>query len=396
MINYRNLHAADGSFLGFLYQIERAIFWLSITANDGIVGLEVDDDIVVKLNSGLGINTIYEQAKHSKSSKIPYTDKGVDLWKTLSIWVEAVLREDINLDSCYFSLLTNKKLPETRLAKKLSNASLKNRDDIEALCGELKTIASTLKKAQRTFGDIVLSCPDEILMGLIDRIVVMDNGYTHNNNEMKKAIKNNLSISDGVPFDHIYNALFGYVTSTMINAWRQGEKGWLSVNSFNHQYNQLIAEFTKKSFVEKTIDLLPVHPNDIKLNQNKNYVEQLRLIDCSDDEVLKAIHDYVRAASERSRFAKDGELSEQKFKLYFEDLIDNWESLSKPIFKFANKPKDFVKIGYEVYYGTIKYKGKLNNYEPEQGYTHRGSYHHLADTELVGWHPEWNKKNTTT
>lgn len=118
------------------------------------------------------------------------------------------------------------------------------------------------------------------------------------------------------------------------------------------------------------------------------FVEQLNLIGGDEEDIIDAIHDYVRAASERSRLAQDGEISERKFKIYFDDLLSHWKSISKPKFKFCS-PADYKKIGYEVYFNSLLYKGKLNNYEPEQGYTHRGSYHYLADQVQLGWHPKW-------
>ena len=69
MVNLANLHGADGSILGFLYQIERALLWLSASPDDAVVGIEVDEDITVRLTQGEEIHTIYEQAKHSVQPK---------------------------------------------------------------------------------------------------------------------------------------------------------------------------------------------------------------------------------------------------------------------------------------------------------------------------------------
>ncbi|RYE54703.1 MAG: hypothetical protein EOP48_11735, partial [Sphingobacteriales bacterium] len=82
--------AADGSFLGYLFQIERVVLWLSELPESACVGVEVADDIVVKLSDGLDIKEIYEQAKHTQGKAAPFSDKSEDLWKTLSIWIKAV------------------------------------------------------------------------------------------------------------------------------------------------------------------------------------------------------------------------------------------------------------------------------------------------------------------
>ena len=153
MNNTNNLHSADGSILGFLYQIERALQWLSSSDLTAFVGVEVDDDITIKLINGDDIETIYEQAKHSQTSRIPYADRSIDLWKTLSIWIEAVTSNKINIEHSLLSFLTNKRIPNNRLAIRLKNESLggvenlKNKNaSIIKLANELKEIAAKLPK----------------------------------------------------------------------------------------------------------------------------------------------------------------------------------------------------------------------------------------------------------
>ncbi|WP_316812572.1 ABC-three component system protein [Pedobacter heparinus] len=395
MNSVENLHSADGSFLGFLYQIERAMEWLSSSNLEAVVGVEVDDDITVKLSAGDNIQTIYEQSKHSISKKIPYSDNSEDVWKTLSIWVEAVQSGRFNVKHSIFSFLSNKKIPSNRLIVMLDRERLNNPENlgqanqsIRALAQNLIERAGKLPKSLKKYGQVILECPLEMLIQIVDKITIMDMHYTHNSHNAKLKLRNNLSMSEDIPFDHMYKALFGYVADTLIMQWRDRQPGWISVKAFNQQYTQLLTDFKKKSFFEQTVDSLPVGNMDIERNRGKLFVEQLGYIGCNEEEIIEAIHDFVRAASERSRFANDGEISEQKFNNYFDDLISHWKSISRPIFKFA-QDKDHKKVGYEVYYKSLLYKGRLNNYEPEQSYTHKGSYHYLADETQLGWHPNW-------
>ncbi|MDN3588071.1 hypothetical protein QWY86_15415 [Pedobacter aquatilis] len=395
MINVSNLHGADGSFLGFLFQIERALLWLSSSQEDAVVGIEVDEDITVRLTDGEEIHSIYEQAKHSISKKIPFSDKSEDLWKTLAIWVEATSTGRFNIKNSTLSFLTNRKMPSSRLVYTLHNEKLTNlsntnhkNESIINLAKRLKIEAGKLPKALKPYREIIEECPNDVLVSIIDRITVLDNAVVHERNSLKKTLKGNLHISDDIPFDSVYNGLFGYVADTLIMLWRERKAGWISVKAFNQQYIQLVTDFKRKSFIEKTVDSLPVGLSDISKNRGKVFVEQLNLIGGDEEEIIDAIHDYVRAASERSRLAQDGEISESKFRNYFDDLLNHWKSISKPKFKYCG-PSDYTKIGYEVYYKSLLYKGKLNNYEPEQGYTHRGSYHYLADQVQLGWHPKW-------
>lgn len=402
MSHSNNLHSADGSILGFLYQIQRALIWLSSSDIEALVGVEVDDDITVQLIDGADIKIIYEQAKHSQTSKIPYADSSIDLWKTISIWIEAVNSGRIDASKAVFSFLTNKKLPSARLVIKLSKATTISEENIKekngpiiALANQLKQRAAKLPKSLAKYGQIVQDCPIDRLVRIIDKMTVLDSTYTHNVKQEKTALKNNLSLAEDIPFDYIYQGLFGFVSDCLIVQWKNRKPGWISVKAFNNQYAELLASFKKKSFFEKTVDSLPVSSTDIIKNKGKMYVNQLKNIGCTEEEIIEAIHDFVRAASERSRFAQDGEIPKQKFDMYFDDLVSYWVSISRPKFRFANA-SEFIKIGYEVYYYTLLYKGKLNNYEPEQGYTHKGSYHYLADENRLGWHPEWVKLKDKT
>lgn len=385
-----NLTAADGSFLGYLFQIERVINWLSELPENASVGVEVADDIVVKLANGADVKDIYEQAKHTQNKAAPYADKSEDLWKTLSIWINAVLSEKINPETSKFSLLSNRPIPTNRLAFHLHKCSFEDEEGLDECCNKLIEEAGKLRSSLKPYGEVVNRCPLEVLKKIVSNIVILDTKYEHNRKEFLKKLKSNLHLSDDMPVDHIADKLFGFVSTYLIENWQNRKEAWLDVKIFNQQFTQLVAEFKPKPFFEKAAELLPISKGEVKKNKFKPYVEQLKLIECDEDEILESIHDYLRALSERDRFAKDGEISSEKFDQYFDDLLQNWKVVSKPRFKFSEETKH-IETGYRVYYETLKYKGKLNNYEPEQHYTYRGAYHHLANELSLGWHPKWKE-----
>lgn len=383
-----NLHSADGSFLGFLFQIERALLWLSEGGEGGKIGIETDDDIVVQLKRGLEIETIYEQAKNTQKQKLAYSDLSEDLWKTLHIWVSAAVEGRVDPKKSIFSAVTNKKIPITRLLTKLHLAKMDNEPGMTDIVATLKATAKKLSKDNKKYGETIINCDEAILKSVIDKIEVYDGSFHHSQSDFKKKLKQNLSIGDKLPFDHIYNNLLGHVTETIINCWRSNEEAWLEVNKFNNLYNDLVTEFNKKTFIENATEFLPVNRKEIEKNKKKLYVEQLKAINCTEDELLEAIHDYIRASSEKNRYAKEFEITSKKFELYYEDLKKYWNNISSPRFRirenFSNED-----IGYKVYNETTLYKGKLNKQEPEQSYTYKGAFHYLANETEIGWHPEW-------
>lgn len=383
-----NPSSAEGSFLGYLFQIERIIIWLSELDENASVGAEVADDIVIKLGKGEKVSEIYEQAKHTIGSEAPYTNKSIDLWKTLSIWVKAVEDGSIDPKISKFSLLSNLPLPANRFAHKLSKANFGDKTNLDTCCDDLLKIAGKLSKEVKPYGDIVSKCPIEKLKQIISNIEILDPTYKHSKDEYLKKLRSELHIPDDMPIEHISEKLFGFVSSHLMESWRDNKEAWITVKVFNKQCAQLVAEYSVKPFYEKTTESLPITKVEIEKNRGSTYVAQLKLIDCSEDEILESIHEFMRALSERDRYAKDGEISPEKMEQYLDDLKQNWITISKPRFKFCTNDQ-YVRVGYEVLFETLKYKGKLNNYEPEQHYTYKGAYHHLANELSLGWHPTW-------
>lgn len=385
-----NLHNADGSFLGFLFQIERVLVWLSEIGEDGKIGIETDDDVVVQIKNGSKIETIYEQAKNNQSQKLAYSDQSEDLWKTLHIWVSAVVSGKVDPNVSIFSAITNKKIPANRLITKLAVAKLSDNAAMNDVVASLRLTAAKLSKDNKKYGDTIINCDDTVLKSIIDKITIFDGSYHHSQNEFKKKLKANLNIGDKLPFDHIYNGLLGHVTQVVISSWRNNEEAWLEVKKFNNLYNELVAEFHKKSFIENATEFLPVSNKDIEKNKQKIYVEQLKAINCNEEELLDAIHDYIRAGSEKNRYAKEFEITSAKFDEYYKDLKAYWKNISAPRFRIKEQFTD-EDIGYKVYNEATIYKGKLNKQEPEQSYTYKGAFHFLANESEIGWHPEWSK-----
>ncbi|MBL7717688.1 MAG: hypothetical protein JNL72_02540 [Flavipsychrobacter sp.] len=387
-----NLHGADGSMLGYLVQVERAIFWLCSLPENAVVGIEVEDDISTRLNDGENIKQIYEQAKNTINSNAPYSDKSEDLWKTLAIWVNAVLEHRIDIDNARFSIFSNRPIPTSRLIYKISQASEMYREQLSQCVSRVKEIAGTLRTNLKSYGEAVINCPDDTLQKIISRVEILDANFTHDAANFTAQIKSLLHLSDDLPVNYIIDILFGNVSRQLIECWQNRRECWVAVSDFNREFTEIISVYKKKSFLEKTIDLLPpINSTEIDKNKSKKYVEQLKLIDCDETEILEGIYDYIRATGEKSRFAKDGELSEERFAEFYSDLKNNWAIQSRPRFKFANE-ENFNKIGYELYYKALEYKGILNRYVPEQHYTYKGAYHHLANELEIGWHPHWETK----
>jgi hypothetical protein len=99
-------HTAGAQSLGFDYQLYYFVL-LALELKQGQkIGFEVKDDIHIDREDG---TTILFQAKHTKHENQNLTTLDVDLWKTISNWVEFIKAGNKNfLDKNFFVLVTNK------------------------------------------------------------------------------------------------------------------------------------------------------------------------------------------------------------------------------------------------------------------------------------------------
>ncbi len=385
MSRSNNVHSASGPFAGYLFQIERVLYWLS-QSDVEIVALETEDDIVASFKGTRDAEKILEQAKHSISEKVPLSDSSLELWKTLSIWVE---RND-DTSKVYYSLVTNKPLPSNRLIKRIV-ASKNDQAEFKKLINALLEIGKVARKTIKPFANKVLACPFDRLADIFGRVELYFPDNVENTKDIKKFVRSNLGIGNDLPIDLIYRELLGYLTELIITKWRNGETFTLERETILGESNKITARYVSKTFVEKTIDLLPVDKEDIEKHKCNRFVEQLIAIGCDETEIIDAIGHYLRSKAEKSRYAFECNILESKFTEYYRDLKENWTAIFNPTTRLK-KGTPSEQVGYEVYYETLKYRGSLDGQVPEQTYTFKGAYHHLSNIPELGWHPDWKKK----
>ncbi len=383
-------HSAEGQMLGYLYQIERALFWLSVCEKDGIVSIEMEDDVVVKLQNGESIETIFEQDKSTLKASNPYGNKSKNLWKTLIIWLDLLTIHSYDISSSRFILATTKPVSKVCLARKMSNCN--DEKEAQAILQSLKKIAKEKpSKSIRSYCNKFLNYSDDLLLELILRVSLVDNDYKNDRQDLKDKIKYNLKISDEVPFSNIYIDLIGGLFDKTISYWINGENAIFNVNSIWTRKDQLIQKYSQKRFIEKTKENLPIQKIAVEQERGKNFVKQLEIIDLDEKEIIESINDYLRSKMERSTYAEQGRVTMKEFRDFENDLTERWQQIYRTKCRLSKELNDSNK-GYDIFSETIQHKGILAGIQTEQYYTTKGTYHQLSNQKILGWHPNWKEQ----
>jgi len=125
--------------LGYLFQPDRALFYLSQFSNRTFsVSIELIDDVSIHKSDGSVVLT--EQDKHSISqTSSTFSDSSKDLWRTLQIWIEKINGKILSFDN-EFICCSNKKIPSNYILSKISKCN--SEEDAKRIVDSLKEIAA--------------------------------------------------------------------------------------------------------------------------------------------------------------------------------------------------------------------------------------------------------------
>ncbi|MGO4185492.1 ABC-three component system protein [Paenibacillus sp. TAF43_2] len=368
---------------------------MSKSKTGSLVGIETEDDVVLKAKYGMG-NSVREQDKHSISSNIPFGNHSKDLWNTLNIWLKAIMEHEVDVNLTEFHLVTNKNVDDG-LVVRLSAAQ--TQEEAEECIVAIRDIAQGVPSSIVELANKVCLYSDYILAALIKKIVLCDGHSGSYGDQLEMEVKSLLLIPEEMPFEEIYNSLLGWVHYCAMNCWRNDKPAWLSRDIFAVYYQRLLSRYKSQAFNETTKNLIPIEVDDHQNQYNKLFVSQLYLLalEKDDDLLIDAIDDYLRSITERTRLSIRGEITKDEIDKFDQNLLDRWKLIFaeyKRKYKREQVNCDDVNIlgedlGLKTLVQTLDHREPLAGQQTEQYYLTRGSYHRLANKLKIGWHPDY-------
>lgn len=369
-------HEAAGQMIGYLYQVRYAMLLLLESENPSFkISIEKFDDIAFE--DGYSPVEMIQNKHHGPAGNL--TDRSVDLWKTIKVWLDQTKDKPDLLNNCKFLLIT------TQIAGKGSVASMlkkENRDENNAI-QILKAIAEERGNAElKTIYDTFLAFDQKKLFSLFKAVEVIDGAPTiaDLSDKIKKHIR--LSCYSGYE-ENVMNQVEGWWFALAVKALSSTDHTMIDYTSLRNKIVSVGDQYRDDNLPIEEWSLEEISDEELE-QDNRTFIQQLRLIEASNAVLRRAIKNYYRAYQQRSSWAREELLLPNELEEYERRLIDEWEQCKA----FMDEDGDPIVQGKALYREIMGKDIPIRKLCTEP-FVMRGSYEMLANKMDVGWHKDF-------
>ncbi|MET7483515.1 ABC-three component system protein [Streptomyces sp. NPDC005538] len=377
---------ASASALGYVYQLREALHLCvsRLGTLDWALAIEAGDDIEEIRRDG----RTYYQLKH-RSPGTRMTNASVDLWKTLRIWCHAIAHGQIDLAETDLILLTTAELPHETVGSMLQSEDSRQRDEQRALEG-LKTTRRTSKSDElaKAFAAFDL-LTDAQLESMVSKIQVIGDAPDVVAVEQKLR-QTAVAVVGREHATSFLVRLEGWFFRRAIQQLLAGSLDAITGLDFDAAFSDLRNQFGRANLpIDEDIAEMQA---DLAKYARQPFVQQLELIELGSNRVNKAVRDYMRAFSQRSRWLKENLLLPKEISRYERRLTEEWEDLfDEMVDVLGAEAAEAEKIAAarSIYRWAMTEARWRIRPECDEPFVAKGSFHILADEYKVGWHMDF-------
>jgi len=279
---------APGQLLGYTIQFPRALYHLLRSGPGDAVCVEVLGDVATLKPDGGVI------AEEDKSSIVgnPLTDKSTDLWKTFSIWIEAIICRNLDVGKTKFILYCNQS-GRNGIVGKFSSAQ--NQQEARSAIADAKKVLNDIKRDHDIwrYYDFVVNQNESLLVEVVERFELQigcDVGYDNVRFEIQRKHVPESQI------DFLMDQISGWLQKVITEKIAARELAIISWENFDHQFSVLFDRTRRRELLDFTLQY-PPKDEDIQsqVKVHPIYLKQLDAIGTSDDDILEAVSDFFES-----------------------------------------------------------------------------------------------------
>ncbi len=380
-------NTAPAQAAGYILQLERALNHLAHAGPNAAVAVEYVDDVVVIRD---GKVVIQEQDKSSaKRNTDILPDRSKALWRTLQIWLSQ--RSSAGGQACErFLFFVNNPIltPVATLMKARSNGKATASQVVAGL--RLAGSGRPGTKIQALIDD-VLSRSDADLEALIELVEIVEEGDTGTD---RTAMANSLGLNPRANVDEILEGLFGWLTSCLRAAWREGRPGVITRKEILAQSFALQSRQARSRLLPRASSEVRVAPADREHALARPFVEHLGRIDAEDEDIIQAVDHFLKFNVEKHRLVREGEIADAEWLHRGERLKERWSGIMRRRRRElqGHSPSEIDQTVLAD--ATYDYREALDGQPCDELYMTSGHYHRLADEDDVWWDPNYSAAST--
>lgn len=392
--------SAAPSAAGYFYQarLALALCLKYVNADVGVeVGIERLDDVSFEAN-GTALELL--QAKHHINRVASLTDKSVDLWKTIRIWSEATAKDPTLPARTRLALVTTGAVPNDSAVARLLPAKAypggRSRDP-KAAAALLEAVAEAggnqeLKAAHAAF----LALSPTMRISLVSSIEILDSQPLVT--DLDEAIEKDLRmLAPRGQATIARERLEGWWWPRVCKALMATPAESISILEVEAKLDDIRDGLNRNALVADQEHVDPP-ADEIADYEGRPFIRQLKVIGIGGNRIEYAKRDYYRAFTQRSKWVREHLVFDGEIAKYELTLIEEWQPRFQQM-RDRIGDSDITDMarrqaGQEIY-SWVETDARFTFRTVSQRFLTVGSYHILANSLRVGWHPDYETACTS-
>jgi hypothetical protein len=403
---------ADDKLIGFEYQFFYFILSLLKMQKDDIVGFEVKEDVHIENNGKITLCQLKHTIQTNSQNKPKnLTTSDIDLWKTLSLWVDIIKKENDKkefLQNTKFVFVSNKSDSDnnkfllhfksfqsnknihnlksflTTYQKEVNEKFQKKLEEYNLLSIEEKKKNQKPKEDEKIkYLNNMLSLDDSLLKIFFSNMEFLFN-FNNIRQDIKDEIRDSKYIKSDFRIKQSYNQLIGLFKDDFYDKVTQKESVQYSQEAFSQKVSPIFEKMRSEQIpFSSEIEYL----KDVKI-LDRVFAKQLKELDIKEDEIYE--YDYNRLLTEKNlkELQQSNEITQKDIDDLDKNTIDNWKPLHEEIYidedySHKNAKKVLVKtkqIDLNLLGQQISLRAISN-----------GQFIRLSDIPKLGWKYNWQE-----
>ena len=383
-------HQATEQMLGYLYQVRYALNLLLNNDNENhLISIERFDDVAFSEDDS---PKQMIQLKHHVRQHGNLRDASTDIWRTLKVWIDAIVANENLLTDANFLIITTANAPKGSAASLLK---VEGRDEKQAYT-QLKAVADTSEnQAHRSYYSAFIKLGEDKAKKLLAKIQIIDEAS--NILDVSGDLIRIIRYSCMPKFqDQICERIEGWWYRKAIDALCSDTPVYFSQQQVRSVIVSISQEYAEDNLPIDVLDFSAPSPEELS-PCDRIFYEQLKLICTGSRHICAAIRDYYRAFQQRANWIRNDLLFVNELEKYEQRLVDEWEhhfasmedklNVLGPNITEQDKVKHGQSLLSDIEALDIKIRPKV-----QDAFVMRGSFHILANQLTIGWHMDFQEK----